>query len=269
VDTPSARPAGVSFTDSARGAASTIHTAIGDVIGRAARATGARPAVIRAADTAAHSSDVWSVDTAPSGLPRSAVRAEITEQVHAEQFQVPYVTPFAWGSYGMVLPRYPGTRVVLANVGGGSGDFVDVGAVWPENTGPNARPGDYWLALPVAIAEREFLRDPQKQLPDDGPATHDLVDGDGTRVIETARFVLRVTDQLTKVPDRPAPDDDLGAGTVLIETKSGDGAARIVLGADGTVTITAKSIIFDAEDHIDLNAKDVRVKLDGGTMDVS
>lgn len=269
LDRPPARPAGVPFTDSARGAASTIHAAIGDVTSRAARATRARPAIIHAHDVADHSSEVWSADAAPNGKPRSAVRAEITEQVHAEHVKVPHLTPFAWGSFGMVLPRYPGTRVVLANVGGASGDLVDIGAVWPENTGPHARPGDYWLALPVGIAEREFLRDPGKQLPDDGLATHDLIDGDGTRVIETSRFVLRVTGDLTRVPDRPAPDEDLGAGTVLIETKSGDGGARIVLSADGTVTVTAKSITFDAEDRIDLKAKDVRVKLDGGTMDVS
>ena len=269
VDRPPARLAGVPFTGSARGAASTIHAAIEDVTGRALRATRTRPGVVHAHDVADHSSEVWSADTAPDGLPRSAVRARITEQVHAEHVRVPHLTPFAWGSYGMVLPRYPGTSVVLANVGGGSGDLVDFGAVWTDGTGPSARPGDYWLALPVKIAEREFLRDPGKSLPDDGPATHDLIDGDGTRVIETARFVLRVTDRLTKVPDRPEPDDGLGDGSVLIESRAGDGAARIVLKADGSVSITAKSITFDAEDQIDLNAKNVRVKLDGGTMDVS
>lgn len=269
------RQAGVPFADSAHGAASTINTLVADLTSRAQGAVRARPAVIHdhshSPGVPRHSSDVWHSDAAPDGRPRAAQRTEITAAAHAELNQVPYVTPFAWGGFGMVLPRYPGTRVVLANVGGGPGDFVDVGALWPVGGGPAARPGDYWLALPVGITEREHLRDPDKQLPDDGPATHDLIDGDGTRVIETARFVLRVTDTLTKVPDRPAPDDDLGAGSVLIESRTGQGGARIVLSDDGSVTITAKSITFDTEGQgdIELKAKNVNVTLDGGTMDVS
>jgi hypothetical protein len=272
-DARQARPSGVPFADSAHGAASTISDVIGDLTARTFGTTRSRPAVIHdhtvSPDTPRHTSDVWHSDAAPDGLPQAAQRTEITAGAHAELTQVPYLTPFAWGSFGLVLPRYPGTRVVLANVGGSSGDFVDVGALWPPDAGPDARPGDYWLALPVAVEDREHLRDPDRQTPDDGPATHDLIDGDGTRVIETSRFVLRVTDDLTRVPGRPAPDDGFGAGTVLIESRSGDGAARIVLKDDGSVTITAKSITFDAEDRISLNAKDVRVKLDGGTMDVS
>ncbi|UOX91108.1 hypothetical protein MUY14_10975 [Amycolatopsis sp. FBCC-B4732] len=268
-----ARRSGVPFADSAQGAASTIGDVIGDLTGRAFGVTRARPAVIHdhavSPDTPKHTSEVWHSDTAPDGRPQAAQRTEITADAHAELTQVPYVTPFAWGSYGLVLPRYPGTRVVLANVGGSSADFVDVGALWRQGGGPDARPGDYWLALPVGIDQREHLQDPARQVPPDGLASHDLVDGDGTRVIETARFVLRVTDQLTRVPDRPAPDDGLDDGSVLIESRSGAGAARIVLKGDGSVTISAKSITFDAEDRIELNTKDVRVQLDGGTMDVS
>jgi hypothetical protein len=219
-----------------------------------------------------HTSDVWYADITPDGFPGAVQRTAVTEDQHGELLRVPYVTPFAWGSYGMVLPRYPGTRVVLANAGGGPGDFVDVGAVWPRNAGPHAQPGDYWLALPVSIAQREHLQDPAKQLPDDGPATHDLIDGDGTRVIETSRFVLRVTDGLTQVPNRPQPGDD-PAGSVVIESRSGqDISARIVLKDDGSVTITATSITFDTQGRgdIELKAKNVKVHLDGGgTMDVS
>lgn len=276
-DAAQPRQAGAPFSDSAHGAASTVGAVVGDLIGRSMSASRTRPAVIHdhtvASGTPRHSSDIWYSDAAPDGFPGAAQRAAITEAAHAELVQVPYLTPFAWGNFGMVLPRYPGTRVVVANVGGGPGDFVDVGALWPRDTGPAARPGDYWLALPVSIPQREHLQDPEKQLPDDGPATHDLIDGDGTRILETARFVLRVTDQLTKVPNRPVPDDELGDGTVLIESKSGaDGrSARIVLSGDGSVTITASSITFDTQGKGDivLRAKDVKVELDGGTMDVS
>ncbi|WP_439380794.1 hypothetical protein [Amycolatopsis lexingtonensis] len=272
-DAQRARRSGVPFADSAQGAASTIGDVIGDLTGRTFGVTRSRPAVIHdhavSPDTPKHTSEVWHADTAPDGRPQAAQRTKITADAHAELTQVPYVTPFAWGSYGLVLPRYPGTRVVLANVGGSAADFVDVGALWPPDAGPDARPGDYWLALPVGIDERQHLRDPDTQEPPDGLASHDLVDGDGTRVIETARFVLRVTDALTRVPGRPAPDDELGSGSVLIESRDGEGAARIVLKGDGSVSISAKSITFDAEDRIELNAKDVRVQLDGGTMDVS
>ncbi|HET9141624.1 hypothetical protein [Actinophytocola sp.] len=267
------RQPAVPFADSAHGAASTVGGVITDLVSRAVGEVRSRPAMIHdhavSQDSPRHSSDVWYATTVADGHPGAAQRAPITADAHAEVAQVPYLTPFAWGGFGLVLPRYPGTRVVLANVGGGPGDFVDVGALWPRNGGPAAKPGDYWLALPVAVPDREHLRDPDRPLPDDGPATHDLIDADGTRVIETARFVLRVTDRLTRVPDRPAPDDDLGDGTVLIETRSGDGTpARITLSADGAVTISARSITFDAEDQIALNAKDVRVTVDG-TMDVS
>jgi hypothetical protein len=272
------RQAGVPYSDSAHAAASTVNAVVGDLIGRAHSASRARPAVIHdhavSADVPRHSSDIWYSDAAPDGLAGAAQRVPVTEAAHAELRQVPYLTPFAWGGYGMVLPRYPGTRVVLANVGGGPGDFVDIGALWPRDSGPAARPGDYWLALPVAIPEREHLRDPDRQLPDDGPATHDLIDADGTRVIETARFVLRVTDGLTRVPGRPVPDDGLGDGTVLIESRSAGGGtpARIVLRDDGSVTVTGSSITFDTQGQgdIDLKANNVRVKLHGsGTMDVS
>lgn len=271
------RQTGVPYSDSANGAANTLGAVVGDLIGRALTASRSRPAVIHdhavSAGTPRHSSDIWYSDAAPDGLPGMAQRAPITGAAHAELLQVPYLTPFAWGSYGMVLPRYPGTRVVLANAGGGPGDFVDIGALWPRDTGPAAKPGDYWLALPVAVPEREHLRDPGKTLPDDGPATHDLIDGDGTRVIETSRFVLRVTDGLTRVPGRPAPDEGLGEGSVLIESRSGQGgtSARIVLKDDGSVTVTATSITFDTQGRgdIELKAKNVKVTLDGGTMDVS
>jgi hypothetical protein len=167
--------------------------------------------------------------------------------------------------------------VLLANAGGGAGDYVDIGALWPLEDGPAAQPGDYWLALPVGIAaeRREHLPASGEQLPSDGPATHDLIDADGTRVVETARFVLRVRDRdgLTAVPDRPAPGDDAPAGSVLIETRKGSGdPARILLKDDGSVTITATSITFDTAGRgdIELKADNVRVSLAGnGTMDVS
>lgn len=226
--------------------------------------------------TPKHTSDVWYATLPPDGGIGTAQRVHV-EDGHAEAHQVPYATPFAWGNYGLALPRYPGVRVLLVDGAGAPGEYVDVGALWQQGEGPDAKPGDYWLALPVRIpaVNREHLQDPSQQLPNDGPASHDLIDADGVRIIETSQFVLRVTDDLTQVPGRPVPDPDAGAGSVVIETKSTqDGlSARIVLLADGSASITATAITFDTSGFggdIELRANNVRVRLaDGGTMDVS
>lgn len=266
--------AGTPFSDSAHGAATAVHSMVRGTAARLSATGRSRLGIVHDHVVGAapkHTSDVWYADVTPDGSPGAAQRTPVTEEQHGELQGIPYLTPFAWGSYGLVLPRYPGTRVVLGNAGGGPGDFVDIGAVWPRDGGPNAKPGDYWLALPVQIKQREHLADSTQQLPADGPATHDLIDADGTRVIETARFVLRVTDGLTQAPGRPEPGDDAAAGSVVIESRSGsDTVARIVLKGDGSVTVTGTSITFEAQDDIALHAKNVRVKLDThGTMDVS
>jgi hypothetical protein len=235
--------------------------------------TGARVALVHDHPTSGvprHTSDVWYADAAPDGRPAAAQRTVITEAQHAEMRQVPYATPFGWGNFGLVLPRYPGTRVLLVDAGGGQGDYVDVGALWPRDAGPPADPGDYWLVLPVGVEQREHLGS-GSSVPPDGPATHDLVDADGTRVVETARFVVRVTDTLPDCTTRPVPGPDAPAGSILIETKPSSGkAASIRLGDDGSVTITGTSITFETQGDISLHAANVKVKVgDHGTMDVS
>lgn len=222
-----------------------------------------------------HTSEIWYATAPPDGFIGVARRAEITPDRHGEARQVPYVTPVAWGNFGLVLPRYPATRVLLVD-GGAPEQYVDAGALWAKDAGRESEAGDYWLALPVNVPQPEHLESAGEppteanQRPADGPATHDLTDRSGTRVIETARFVVRVTDDLTKVPARP--DVDAGPpGSVLIETRPASGPpARMLLDADGGVTVTGASITFDAgQGDITFKAKDVNVKLAGGTMDVS
>jgi hypothetical protein len=236
--------------------------------------------VAAAATETRHTSDFWVSRDPGDGSGSTAQRAATPRDVPAEAHRVPYTTPFAWGNFGLVLPRYPATRVLLVDGAGGPGEYVDVGALWAVNAGPAAEPGDYWLALPAnAVATEHLPRDggpPSEvdQLAPDGPATHDLIDSVGNRIIETARFVLRVVDDpanLTDVPDRPDPASGGPAGSVLIETRPESGTpARILLQADGSVSISGSSITFDAGDgQINLKAKDVRVALAGGTMDVS
>jgi hypothetical protein len=213
-----------------------------------------------------NTSDVWYADVAPDGLPGAAGRVEINETRHGELREVPYTSPSAWGSYGLVLPRYPGTRVVLVNAGGGPDDLVDVGAVWRRDEGPKAEPGDYWLVLPVGLTDREDILESDGKA-SEGFASHDLVDYQGTRIIETQRFVIRVHETPVGPSDRPKPGD-APENSILIESK-GTGSAQILLEADGSITIKGTSITFDAgAGDIGIKAHDVKVSVTG-TMDVS
>ncbi len=267
---------GRSSSDHAQGAAHAVRSVARGVLAGLTAWTRPRVGVVHdhtPAEDPRLTSTVWYADTAPDGLPGAAQRTEVTEDRHGEAQQVPYLTPFAWGSYGLVLPRYPGTRVLLANAAGGPGDLVDIGGIWPRGGGPKAEPGDWWLALPIAIPDREHLTDPTYQEPGDGIATHDLIDGDGLRVVETLQLVLRGTEAPTEVPDRPKAGDHVPNVGVLIEsTRTDGGSCRIVLDSDGSVVISASSITFDTggQGDITLKAKNVKVQLDhGGTMDVS
>jgi hypothetical protein len=215
-----------------------------------------------------HTSEVWYADVASDGKPAGSQRVQIDEDHHGELRQVPYLTPFAAGNYGLVLPRYPGSRVLLVNAGGGPDDMVDVGAIWERDYGPPAEAGDYWLALPINVTQLEDIGEAAGP-PGDGDGTHDLIDAAGTRVIETLRFVVRVTDSPTEITGRPVPGNDAPAGSVLIETKSSSGAAQIILKADGSITIKGTSITFDSgSGDITLNAANVKVTV-SGSMDVS
>lgn len=267
-----APPHGTVSADPAAGAATAVHALVRTSIARTAAPLRPRIAQIHdhpASGVPRHTSVVRYSTAAPDGLPVAAQRTQITGQAYGELKEVPYLTPFGWGHFGLVLPRYPGTRVLLASAGGGPGDLVDLGSVWERDSGPASQPGDYWLLLPIGISDREHLPDGGGAAAD-GPASHDLIDGDGNRIIETARFVVRVTDQATRSGARPDPTSGTPAGSVLIETKPGSGGgASIQLKNDGSVTIKASAISLDAgQGDITLKANNVKVNVDG-TMDVS
>jgi hypothetical protein len=258
--------------DTAHAAAQAVQKVFADIAGRGS----SRVAQIRKHLTSKdkgkspprHVSEVWYADVADDGKPGFAQRVQIDEDNHGELKQVPYLTPFGYGPFGLVLPRYPGTRVLLVNAGGGPDDLVDAGAIWERDGGPPSEPGDWWLALPIGFTQRDDIGD-TAGVAVDGAATHDLIDADGTRVIETKRFVIRVTDQPTETSSRPAPGNDAPDGSVLIETKSSNGAAQIVLKDDGSITVKGTSISFDSgSGDITLKAHNVTVSVTG-TMDVS
>lgn len=215
-----------------------------------------------------HTSEVWYSTVAPDGNPALAQRIAITDDKHGVSREVPYLSPFAWGYYGLALPRYPGTRVLLLPGPGGTNDYVDVGALWSRGDGPKSKAGDYWLVLPIGLTDREDIGDDTGQA-NDASATHDLIDGDGVRIVETKQFVIRVTDDPTTASGRPQVCD-APAGGVLIEAKSGDSNAQILLAPDGTVTVKGTSITFDTggKGDITMKANNVNVSVTE-KMDVS
>ncbi|MEM9191889.1 MAG: hypothetical protein AAGF12_22140 [Myxococcota bacterium] len=172
-----------------------------------------------------------------------------------------YATPFAWGAYGLVLPRYPGTRVVTMKL---DEELVDVGAVW-GNEGPNdqAADGDYWLSLPADVPASRRAQEPDVEAsPHRGKASNDLIDADGNRSLEARGLVLAVGDDaLRDAGDRPAHEgasSRLAArGMRLLHVGTG---SEIVLRENGDIEINAAGDLV-------LSAKNVQVKVEG-TMNV-
>jgi hypothetical protein len=211
---------------------------------------------------------VWRGLAPPDGRPNRANRLAIQRPSPAPAPDIPYASAFAWGKCGLVLPRYPGTRVLVAHRDGAFDDPIDLGAVWEAGRGPDSEPGDWWLILPVGVASSSRATIADSATPEEhtGKVTNDLIDADGNRMIEVGEITIRVgRDSLRNAGERPTPPDD--RDSVTIEHTDGD--ARIVMKSDGSVTITAKSIELDAgSGDITLKANNVNVQVQG-SMDVS
>jgi hypothetical protein len=209
-------------------------------------------------------SDLWYATAPPDGMPNELRRVAITPAQHGELRDVPVVTPFAFGGYGLVLPRYPGSRVLLADAGGGRG-VVDLGGVWEDDVSPPAEPGDWWLVLPISLSTDDLTSDTHASPPTSDDASHDLIDAEGRRLVEVAGLTLRVVDTPTKCDQRPTPG---ATGTVVIENAKDGKTARIEIKDDGSITISGKSITLDAgTGAISMKAANVTVEV-SGTMDV-
>jgi hypothetical protein len=237
----------------------------------AQRAPGAR---LRAAQVRAHpgspadqtASDLWYATAPPDGMPNELRRVAITPAQHGELPDVPVVTPFAFGGYGLVLPRYPGSRVLLADAGGGGRELVDLGGVWEDDVSPPAETGDWWLVLPIGLSTDDLTSDTDASRPPSAEASHDLIDAEGRRLIEVGALTLRVLDTTTKCDQRPTPGAN---GTVVIENTKDGKTARIEIKDDGSITISGTSIALDAgTGDISMKAANVKVEVTG-TMDVT
>lgn len=218
-----------------------------------------------------HTVAVWR-GTGLDGGPHQSVRLPIQKDGASRFEQTPIVTPYAWGKTGLIVPRYPGMRVVLVHRNGELSDPLDVGAVWEwegGNPGPDAQPGDYWLILPAAVPsdKRESIADNDSPMVYTDVVTQDLIDADGHRIIEVGELVIRIggLKNAGTRPERPSAEDEQCG--VLIEHV--DGESRILMKQDGTIVIKGKKIEIDAGDgDITMKAKNVKVQV-GNAMDVT
>lgn len=254
----------------------TPHAAVANAIQQLMETSGSEELIVgevRAANTAgtaeppSQTVDVWAGLAASDGVPRGARRLPIDRGSKSRLSGVPYLTPFALGKCGLVVPRYPGTRVLVGHVGGAADNPVDIGALWESGHGPDTQPGDWWLILPAAVesSHRQSATDDETPQEPSQQATNDLIDADGARVIEVGRFTVRVRPGTLDHPGvRPAPPAD-SAEQVTIEHDSG---SRIVIKDNGDIVIdSTKDLIVKAKSTLTLEADDVRVKVKN-TMDV-
>lgn len=194
--------------------------------------------------------------------------------------QIPYATPFAWGRFGLVLPRYPGMRVFSVPRHKSETDYVDVGSVWhteegADSAGPSeAEMGDWWLSLPVGINSPDSLPDSlEGQMPPEGTlACSDITNADGERLLQFSRFTIKAGSSALHVSDtRPNPKNPDGIGEEFSEgivIEQANQGARISINNDGVVSIsgagdTPASIVMDANGNITINAADVNFNVSG------
>jgi hypothetical protein len=209
---------------------------------------------------------LWRGLVASDGNANGSRRLAIQHPSRSPHSAAPYLTPFAWGKTGLVLPRYPGTRVLVSHRGGESDDAIDIGAMWQSGYGPESEPGDWWLILPIGVPANKRKSVTEDQTPDEhnGKVSQDLIDAEGNRVIEVGELTVRVGRNAMKdAGKRPERSDMDGAVTV----EHADGGAKIIIKNDGTIIIEGKKIELTSSGDIEIKAANVKVGV-SGSMDV-
>ncbi|MEU6273018.1 hypothetical protein ABZ871_11490 [Streptomyces populi] len=190
-------------------------------------------------------------DTPSPNVPGRAEPAKTPTQLVGK----PYLTPYAFGSTGLVVPHYPGMRVVSLHYREEPQNAVVAGAMWENGKAPESHLGDWWLSLPTNLAgpggEPGSGGDPATApLPQD-EASHDLIDGRGDRVIEVRGLRISVGKALmTKVGTRPT---DAASDQVVIEHATAK--ARIAIDSSGNIEISTDADLTLAANKITLRTK--------------
>jgi hypothetical protein len=191
--------------------------------------------------------------------PNLSRRAEIKRPSSAPASGVPYLTPFAWGRCGLVLPRYPGMRVALTHQQFRNDDPIEIGAMWQTGHIPEeACAGDWWLSLPseapIGNAPDASASGPPQDYT--GKVSQDLTDNRGNRVIEVGALVIRIgSDRLKAAGARP--DAPAQADSVTIEHP--ESKSMIQIKSDGSILISGKNVTLRATTKITLDAPAVEV----------
>lgn len=277
------------LTQRALGGKQRLVTALKEQVAQRLSTTLASLAEVRAVVSAAQVSHLARGLVRRGGRRGESRTADISDTA-ARRDNVPYATPFAWGRYGMVVPRYPGTRVVVVNRGTGD-DPIDVGAVWrADGPPPASEPGDWWLTLPADVPVQERKERRQLNRPAHvGLASNDLIDADGNRSVEARSLTCVAGDgALRQAGERPLTPSSSGEGRRfsretalrLVHAKNGqevlleeDGSlsllgpekggdrSRITIDADGNIGVSTKG-------DLTIDANNVQVNV-AGTMNVS
>ena len=197
--------------------------------------------------------------------------------------QIPYVTPFAWGRFGLVLPRYPGMRQFSVPRHASATDYVDIGSVWhtengADSAGPmQAQTGDWWLSLPVGASDGSALTNAESgAMPNpDATACTDITNSDGERLLSFSKFTIKTGLSALHEPGmRPDPkqedeNEEKFWNGIIIEQS--DNGARIAINDDGEISILgnggtdapAASITIDKDGDITINAQNVNFNVSG------
>jgi hypothetical protein len=184
-------------------------------------------------------------------VPGKAAPAETPTQLVGK----PYLTPYAFGGTGLIVPHYPGMRVVSLHYREEPQNAVVAGAMWENGKAPKSHLGDWWLSLPTNLAgtgvEGASGGDPATAQRPRDEASHDLIDGQGNRVIEVRGLRISVGKALmTKVGERP---DDAASDQVVIEHAAKK--ARIAIDSSGNIEISTDADLTLAANKITLRTK--------------
>jgi hypothetical protein len=210
---------------------------------------------------------VWRGLEPGDGEGNQSRRLAIARPSTAPLNDVPYASPFAWGSCGLVLPRYPGTRVLVSHRDGRHDEPIDVGALWADGEGPESKDGDWWLILPVGASTSPPADEKTAPTAHTGQVTQDLIDASGNRWIEAGELTVRVgTGKLKNAGERPDDPADRGGLTILHP----DSEAKIQIKSDGTIVIESpKQLQLTGKDGIAISAPGKDVTIDAANVNVT
>jgi len=182
------------------------------------------------------------------GTANAAVRADRLG-TPTQLVNKPYLTPFAFGSAGLVIPHYPGMRVADLHYREDASQALVAGCLWPDGKEPESHVGDWWLSLPTEVDSAESVDDSGDADEPSGEASHDLIDGHGARAIHVLGFRISIGKaNMPEVGERP---EDPPKGELLIEHEKSN--AKIHITSDGDIEISTDGELKLSGNHIELH----------------